>query len=143
VGAVIHTVFNRGSSKFAETSPPSARSARRGSSPVRQRREAHSWRADCISREPCISSQDECPTSRVSTLAESSGPIGLRHDGAGTQNNLGQRETGTVRLEEAVVARDACLTVTASVWPSEWVQDVRARRDEAQSEIKRRSSCET
>jgi hypothetical protein len=30
------------------------------------------------------------------------------------------------------------LTVTASVWPSGRIQNARARRDEAQSEIKRR-----
>jgi hypothetical protein len=64
-----------------------------------------------------------------------------------TQNNLGlalstlgDRESGTARLEEAGAAWDACLTVIISVWPSEWVQDVRARRDEAQSEIKRWST---
>ena len=64
-----------------------------------------------------------------------------------TQNNLGnalwtlgQRGSGTARLEEAVAAWDACLIVTASVWPSEWVQDVRDRRDETLSEIKQRSA---
>ena len=63
-------------------------------------------------------------------------------DWATTQNNLvtalwrlGERESGTARLEEAVAALEACLTVAATVWPSEWVQDVRARR-----EIKRRSA---
>ena len=30
--------------------------------------------------------------------------------------------------------------VTATVWLPEWVQDVRARREETQSEIKRRSA---
>ena len=68
-------------------------------------------------------------------------------DWARTQMNLGaalaalgERESGTVRLEEAVAAWDRCLTVTATVWPSEWVQDVRARRGNAQSEIKQRSA---
>jgi tetratricopeptide (TPR) repeat protein len=56
-----------------------------------------------------------------------------------TLRTLGERESGTARLEEAVAAWDACLTVTTSVWPSQWIQDMRARRDEAQSEIKRRS----
>ena len=63
-----------------------------------------------------------------------------------TQNNLGnalqrlgERESGTARLEQAVAAWDACLTVTVTVWPDEWVQQVRARRDSVQSEIKRRS----
>ena len=68
-------------------------------------------------------------------------------DWATTQNNLGNalkplgaREAGTARLEEAVAAWDASLTVTASVWPEEWVRDTRRRRDEAQSEIARRLS---
>ena len=57
----------------------------------------------------------------------------------GALSTLGERESGTARLEQAVAAWDACLTVTTSVWPSEWIQDMRALRDEAQSEIKRRS----
>ena len=68
-------------------------------------------------------------------------------DWAKTQMNLGnalatlgERESGTGRLEEAVAAWDACLTVTATVWPSEWVRYVRDRRDEVQSEIKRRTT---
>jgi hypothetical protein len=63
-----------------------------------------------------------------------------------TQHNLGtalmrpgERESGTSRLEQAVAAGNARLTITASAWPSEWVQDRRARHDEAQAEIKRRS----
>jgi tetratricopeptide (TPR) repeat protein len=52
---------------------------------------------------------------------------------------LGERESGTARLEQAVAAWDACLTVTVTVWPAERVQQVRARRDSAQSEIERRS----
>ena len=64
-----------------------------------------------------------------------------------TQNNLGaalwtlgERESGTARLEEAIAAWEACLIVVAPVWPPGWVQHVRGRRDEAQSEIKRRSA---
>ena len=53
---------------------------------------------------------------------------------------LGERESGTARLEEAVTAWDACLTVTATVWPSEWIRYVRDRRDEAQSEIEQRTT---
>jgi hypothetical protein len=53
---------------------------------------------------------------------------------------LGERESGTARLEEAVTAWDACLTVTATVWPSEWIRYVRDCRDEAQSEIERRTT---
>jgi tetratricopeptide (TPR) repeat protein len=66
-------------------------------------------------------------------------------DWAITQNNLGvalktlgQRESGTARLEAlaaAVAAWEACLTVTASAWPAEWVQIVQTRRDETQAEI--------
>jgi tetratricopeptide (TPR) repeat protein len=61
---------------------------------------------------------------------------------ATTQNNLGaalttlgERESGTARLEEAVAAFDACLTVVETVWPAEWVQQVRSHRDETQAEI--------
>ena len=63
---------------------------------------------------------------------------------AATQSNLGnalaalgKREAGTARLEEAVTAFDACLTVVVSVWLDEWIQDVRSRRDDAQAEIAR------
>ncbi len=68
-------------------------------------------------------------------------------DWAGTQMNLGtalstlgQRESGTARLEEAVEAFEACLSVTVSVWPNEWVQDVRTHRDDTQAEIARRAT---
>jgi hypothetical protein len=68
-------------------------------------------------------------------------------DWATTQNNLGlalarlgERESGTARLEEAVTAWDACLTVTEALWPTEWVEDVRARRDEALAETTRRQA---
>ncbi len=53
---------------------------------------------------------------------------------------LGERESGTARLEEAVAAWDACLAVTTSVWPPEWVPFVQTRRDETQAEIARRSA---
>ena len=53
---------------------------------------------------------------------------------------LGEREAGTARLEEAVAAWDACLTVVGSAWPQEWVRSVRNRRDEAKAEITRRAS---
>jgi tetratricopeptide (TPR) repeat protein len=62
-----------------------------------------------------------------------------------TQNNLGnalralgERESGTARLEAAEAAFEACLMVTTSVWPSEWVDQVRASKDEARTEIRRR-----
>ena len=68
-------------------------------------------------------------------------------DWATTQNNLGTalralggRESGTARLSEAVAAWEACLTVATTVWPEEWVRDVRSRRDEARAEIARRSA---
>jgi hypothetical protein len=58
-------------------------------------------------------------------------------DWVATQNNLGtalrtlgECESGTARLKEAVAAWDGCLMVTAPVWPPEWVQYVRDRRDE-------------
>jgi Tetratricopeptide repeat len=68
-------------------------------------------------------------------------------DWAMTQNNLGnalltlgQRESGTACLEEAIATWEACLIVVAHVWPPDWVQYVRDHRDEAQSEIKQRSA---
>ena len=64
-----------------------------------------------------------------------------------TQNNLGnalwtlgERESGTARLEEAVAAFEAYLTVTASVWPVQWVRYIQTHRDETQAEIARRSA---
>ena len=66
-------------------------------------------------------------------------------DWAMTQNNLGialrrlgERESGTARLQEAVAAFNACLTVIKTAWPEEWVQEVRSHRDETQTEITRR-----
>jgi tetratricopeptide (TPR) repeat protein len=66
-------------------------------------------------------------------------------DWAMTQNKLGNalgilgaRERDAARLEEAVAAWDACLIVTASLWPTEWVANVTSRRDEALAEITRR-----
>jgi len=41
-------------------------------------------------------------------------------------------------LEEAVAAFDACLTVTETVWPEEWVQQMRSHLDETRAEIARR-----
>jgi hypothetical protein len=38
---------------------------------------------------------------------------------------LGERESRTARLEEAVAAFDACLTATATAWPEDWVEEVR------------------
>jgi hypothetical protein len=48
---------------------------------------------------------------------------------------LGERESDTARLEEAVAAFEACLTVIETSWPEEWVQPVRLHRDETQTEI--------
>ena len=66
-------------------------------------------------------------------------------DRAMTQNNLGHAllrlggwESGTARLEEAVAAFGACLTVTETTWPEEWVQQVRSHRDETRAVITRR-----
>jgi hypothetical protein len=52
---------------------------------------------------------------------------------------LGERESGTGRLEEAVAAFNACLTITESVWPREWLNQVRERENKSQAEIKRRA----
>jgi len=57
-----------------------------------------------------------------------------------TLRTLGERESGTGRLEEAMAAWEACLTVTKSVWPPEWVQYVQTCRDETQAESTRRSA---
>ena len=51
---------------------------------------------------------------------------------------LGERETGAARLEDAVAAFDACLTVVVSAWPDEWVRAVRMNRSDAEAEIARR-----
>ena len=66
---------------------------------------------------------------------------------ATTQDNLGtalwtlgKRESGTVRLEEAVAAFDAYLAVTDTAWPQEWAQEVRSHRDETRAEIVRRTA---
>jgi hypothetical protein len=53
---------------------------------------------------------------------------------------LGEREIGTARLEQAVTAFEACLAVTASVWPVQWVRYVQTHRDETMAEIARRSA---
>ena len=52
---------------------------------------------------------------------------------------LGERESETARMMEAVAAWDACLEVTASVWLPDWVRIVKIQRDEAQTELRRRS----
>jgi hypothetical protein len=43
--------------------------------------------------------------------------------------------SGAARFEEAVAAWNACLEVTRTVWPSERVQNVETRRNEALAEI--------
>jgi hypothetical protein len=53
---------------------------------------------------------------------------------------LGERETGTARLSEAVTAWNLCLTVGDSGWPQERAGLVRTARDQAQAEIARRLS---
>jgi hypothetical protein len=71
----------------------------------------------------------------------------LRWPLAATQNNLGmalwtlgERESGTARLEEAVSAWELCLSVVESAWPAEWVQELRSRRDEVVAEVAQRKS---
>jgi hypothetical protein len=66
---------------------------------------------------------------------------------ATTQNNrgvalekLGERESGTARLEEAVAAYNACLTHVETVWPVERVQQVRSDRDQTRAELARRQA---
>ena len=44
-------------------------------------------------------------------------------------STLGERESGTARLEEAVAAFDACLTIIDTAWPEDGVQEVRSHRD--------------
>jgi hypothetical protein len=68
-------------------------------------------------------------------------------DWAMTQNNfgdtlwtLGERDSGTARLQQAVSAWEACLTVTETAWPEEWVLQVRSHRDETRAEIARRTT---
>ena len=53
---------------------------------------------------------------------------------------LGERETGTARLVEAVTAWDLCLAVGDSGWPQERAGVVRSARDQTQAEIARRLS---
>ena len=36
-----------------------------------------------------------------------------------------------------MAAWDACLTVSVTVWPAEWIQDLWTRRNEVHSEIER------
>jgi tetratricopeptide (TPR) repeat protein len=63
-----------------------------------------------------------------------------------TQNNLGsalrrlgERESGTARLEEAIAAFDACLTAMPG-WQPEWVDQVCAAAKETLDEIERRAA---
>src|SRR5215472_15288887 len=51
-----------------------------------------------------------------------------------------ERESGTTNLEAAVAACEACLTVTASVWPTAWVEWVQSHIDQAHAEIATRYS---
>ena len=67
-------------------------------------------------------------------------------DWAKTQANLGnalwrlgERESGTARLEEAINCWDACLTVALSAGLPERVPVERPNRNEAMAEIARRS----
>jgi hypothetical protein len=55
-------------------------------------------------------------------------------------STLGQRESGTARLEEAISCWDACLTVASSEWLPEWVQTLRSTRHDTQAEIAQRSA---
>src|SRR5262249_29063532 len=56
----------------------------------------------------------------------------------GALKRLGEREAGTARLEEAVAAYDAGLTVLASVLPDEQLRAMRNARGDAQAEIAHR-----
>jgi hypothetical protein len=51
---------------------------------------------------------------------------------------LGKRASSTAQLKKAIAAFDACISVTAPIWPSEWVNHVRANRDKTLVEIDRR-----
>jgi hypothetical protein len=53
---------------------------------------------------------------------------------------LGERESRTGKLEEAVAAFNACLAVTTPVWPPNRVRFVEGRRNETQAEIIQRSA---
>jgi hypothetical protein len=55
---------------------------------------------------------------------------------------LGDWESGTASLQEAVAAFDACLTVVEMAWPPERVQQIRAHRDETRAEIIRRQATQ-
>jgi tetratricopeptide (TPR) repeat protein len=64
-----------------------------------------------------------------------------------TQNNLaialsrlGERDSGTALLEQAVAAWEACLTVAGADWPADQVREVRFRIDKAQGDIARRTA---
>ena len=55
-------------------------------------------------------------------------------------NTLGERESGTARLEGGVKAWELCLVVVASAWRWETMEEVRSRRDRAQAKISRRTA---
>jgi hypothetical protein len=66
-------------------------------------------------------------------------------DWAMTQNNLGsalralgERESGTARLEEAVTAWEACLTAAGDYLAAGAGSSIRTRRNETRAEIERR-----
>jgi hypothetical protein len=59
---------------------------------------------------------------------------------------LGECESGTARLEEAVAVFDMCLTITDTAWLEERAQQVRSHRDKApggemHSAVSRELSC--
>ena len=53
-------------------------------------------------------------------------------------STLGERESGTASLEQAVAAYDNCLSVTRSVWPPAWVEEIAAHQNQVRAEIERR-----
>jgi len=53
---------------------------------------------------------------------------------------LGERESGTQRLDEAVAAWEACLTVAASYWAPARVEGVKTQIEQARAEKARRVS---
>jgi len=46
---------------------------------------------------------------------------------------LGERESGTAHLTEAIAAWEACLTVATTTWPEASVQDVRSQQARAEN----------
>ena len=66
--------------------------------------------------------------------------VALQTLGERESGTAGEQESGTAHLQEAVAAWEACLTVTASAWPSQWVQSVKTRLGETRAEIEQRSA---